>query len=279
MESVLIQDPVLTENSVVLKDSVLPKNAGLGQKIQPKAPAVDFLGWANLVFGRINNRFNHGEASDVMAWANETFGNGLSIGTSFGTSGIVLMDLALRLNPEVDIFYIDTDFFFPETHALIGRLQQHYQRGFRVVKTNVTVAQQEKRYGPKLYENDPNLCCHVRKVEPLRQALADSTAWATALRHDQSSTRAQTSMVQWNTRYNVVKLAPLVRWTETDIWEYIHEHGLPYNELHDRNYPSIGCWPCTQPVLPGQDLRAGRWQGFNKTECGLHVDSTNGAGI
>jgi len=279
MESVLIQQPVLTENRVVMKDSAFPKNSSLNLKTPEKAPAADFLGWANLVFGRINNHFGHSEASDVMAWSAQTFGTGLSIGTSFGASGIVLMDLALQLNHDVDIFYIDTDYFFPETHTLIERLQQHYQRGFRVVKTNVTIAQQEKRYGPKLYENDPNLCCHVRKVEPLRQALADSTAWATALRHDQSSTRAQMPMVQWNTRYNVVKIAPLVHWTETDIWQYIHEHGLPYNELHDRNYPSIGCWPCTKPVKPGEDLRAGRWQGFNKTECGLHVDNTNGGGI
>ncbi|MFN8492947.1 MAG: phosphoadenylyl-sulfate reductase [Caldilineaceae bacterium] len=279
MEAVLTMDPVSTKNTVEpipFKNSSSVKQGNTANK----APASDALSWANLVFARLNNRFGHGEANDVMAWASETFGTGLSIGTSFGTSGIVLMDLALQVNPDVDIFYIDTDFFFPETHALIARLEQHYQRGFRAVKTNLTVAQQEKRYGPKLYENDPNLCCHLRKVEPLKQALADSTAWATALRRDQASTRTNTPMVQWNTRYNLVKLAPMVRWTETDIWQYIHEHQLPYNELHDRNYPSIGCWPCTKPVQPGEDLRSGRWQGKDKIECGIHLDNnTDGAGI
>lgn len=279
MEAVLTMDPVSMKNAV---EPIQFKNAGTAKNgnTANKAPAPDALSWANLVFGRLNNRFGHGEANDVMAWAIETFGNGLSIGTSFGTSGIVLMDLALQVNPDVDIFYIDTDFFFPETHTLIDRLEQHYQRGFRAVKTNLTIAQQDKRYGPKLYENDPNLCCHVRKVEPLKQALADSTAWATALRRDQASTRTNTPMVQWNTRYNLVKLAPMVRWTETDIWQYIHEHQLPYNELHDRNYPSIGCWPCTKPVKPGEDLRSGRWQGKDKIECGIHLDNnTDGAGI
>ncbi|CAN5801386.1 phosphoadenylyl-sulfate reductase [soil metagenome] len=264
-------------------DSVMTQSSVLTQKpaaATTKAPASDMLGWANLVFGRLNNRFDRGEPKEVLEWAVETFGTGLSIGTSFGASGIVMMDMAFNLNPEIDIFYIDTGFFFPETHALIERLQQHYQRGFRSVTTNISIAQQEKRYGPKLYENDPNLCCHIRKVEPLRTALADSTAWATALRHDQSSTRTQAAMVTWNTRYNVVKLAPLVRWTETDIWQYIHEHDLPYNELHDQNYPSIGCWPCTRAVKPGEDLRSGRWQGTDKKECGIHFEmNANGAGI
>jgi phosphoadenosine phosphosulfate reductase len=247
--------------------------------LAPKPPASDFPAWTNQGFMQLNNRFDQGEACDVLAWAIETFGNGLSIGTSFGASGIVLMDLALQLNHAVDIFYIDTDYFFPETYTLIERLQAHYQRSFRVVKTNLTIAQQEKSYGPLLYQNDPNLCCHVRKVLPMSQALADSTAWATAVRHDQASTRANTPMVQWNTRYNVVKVAPLVRWTETEIWHYIHEHDLPYNALHDRHYPSIGCWPCTKPVKPGEELRAGRWQGFNKTECGLHLDNVSRAEI
>jgi len=279
MDTVLMDTPLM-QSAVLPQTSLAPQRKAASEKVAPEKTGPDLLIWANLVFGRINKRFERGEASDVLAWASETFGSGLSIGTSFGTSGLVMMDLALRQNPEVDIFYIDTGFFFPETLTLIERLQQHYQRGFRVVQTNVTIAQQDKRYGPKLYENDPNLCCHVRKVEPLRQALADSTAWATALRHDQASTRANTAMVQWNSRYNLVKLAPLVRWTETDIWQYVHEHGLPYNELHDQNYPSIGCWPCTKPVKPGEDLRAGRWQGFNKVECGLHVDTNvDGSGI
>jgi phosphoadenosine phosphosulfate reductase len=236
---------------------------------QPE-PQIGVQDWTRLVFARLSHRYQHSDGVDLLAWATETFGAGLSIGTGFGASGIVLMDMALRINPDADIFYIDTGYFFPETLALINRLEVHYQRSLRRVTSDLTIEQQEKRFGPKLYENDPNLCCQVRKVWPLKKALADSTAWVTALRHDQSSTRKEVRMVQWNDRYNVVKIAPLAFWTEADIWQYIHEHRLPYNTLHDQNYPSIGCWPCTRPVNTGDDLRAGRWAGLDKKECGLH---------
>lgn len=229
-----------------------------------------FLDWTRLVFTRLSNRFDAAAATDLLRWSIQTFGTGLTIGTSFGASGIVLMDLAVRIQPDVDIFYIDTGYFFPETMQLIDRLEEHYQRTFRRVATQLTFQEQEKRYGPTLYQNDPDLCCHLRKVAPMKQALADSTAWVSALRHDQASTRKEVPMVQWNERYNIVKIAPLIHWAEADIWTYIHEHKLPYNELHDRNYPSIGCWPCTHAVQAGDDLRAGRWRGSAKVECGLH---------
>ncbi|MFN8487040.1 MAG: phosphoadenylyl-sulfate reductase [Caldilineaceae bacterium] len=275
MEPVLTQSPVSVEDVLPIGHSSVTPNASSA----PKSPASDFLDRVNLNCNQFNRRFEQGAALNILAWAIETFGQGLSIGTSFGASGIVLMDLALQISRRVDIFYIDTGYFFPETYTLIDRLQEHYQRDFRVIKTDLTIAQQAKRYGPLLYQNDPNLCCHVRKVLPMHEALAERTAWATALRHDQASTRANTPVVQWNMRYKIIKVAPLVHWTEADIWQYIHEHGLPYNELHEQGYPSISCWPCTQPVKPGEDLRAGRWQGFNKTECGLHLDHGNQVAI
>jgi phosphoadenosine phosphosulfate reductase len=234
-------------------------------------PSVGFLQWTYTVFTRLNARFEHGSAQGTLAWAIETFGSGLSIGTSFGASGIVLMDLALKIQPDVDIFYIDTGYFFPETAQLIQKLENHYQRNFRRVAPAQSVEEQSQQYGPQLYQRDPDLCCYLRKVEPLQQALHDSTAWATAVRRDQSSTRTQTPAIGWNERYNVVKISPLVYWTEAEIWQYVQSQKLPYNELHDRNYPSIGCWPCTRAVKPGEDLRAGRWQGFAKVECGLHL--------
>jgi phosphoadenosine phosphosulfate reductase len=233
---------------------------------------TDFLDWTHLVFSRLNNQFEHGTAEHILNWALETFGNGLSLGTSFGASGIVLMDLTLRLQPDVDIFYIDTGFFFPETKELIQRLEGHYQRPFRRVSTNLSVEEQDRQYGPKLYQREPDLCCYLRKVEPLQKALNDSTAWATALRRDQASSRTRTPAVVWNQRYNIVKLSPLIRWSESDIWDYVRMHRLPYNSLHDSNYPSVGCWPCTRAVQPGEDLRAGRWSGTAKTECGLHLN-------
>lgn len=249
-------------------------SASLTQTVSPIAssPAAPggFLDWTRLVFTRLSSRFDAAATTDLLRWSIQTFGTGLSIGTSFGASGIVLMDLALQIQPDVDIFYIDTGYFFPETHQLITRLERRYQRTFRRVATQLSVQEQEKRYGPKLYQNDPDLCCHLRKVSPMKQALTDSTAWVSALRRDQSSTRKEVPMVQWNERYNIVKISPLIHWQESDIWDYIHDRDLPYNELHDRNYPSIGCWPCTRAVQSGDDLRAGRWQGSNKIECGLH---------
>jgi phosphoadenosine phosphosulfate reductase len=226
--------------------------------------------WKHLPVLDLSNRFQNSSVLDLLTWAVETFSTGLSIGTGFGASGIVLMDLALSINADVDIFYIDTGYFFPETLDLIRRLEQHYQRSLRRVVSELTIAQQEKRFGPALHRNDPNLCCQLRKVAPLKQALADRTAWATALRQDQSSSRKEVGMIQWNERYDVVKLSPLAHWTEADIWQYIHEKKLPYNTLHDQSYPSIGCWPCTQPVREGDDLRSGRWHGLEKKECGLH---------
>lgn len=235
----------------------------------PASTDITVSDWSRVVFSRLSHRFQNGSGIDLLAWAVETFGNGLSIGTGLGASGIVLMDLALQINPDVDIFYIDTGYFFPETLDLIKRLEQHYQRNLRRVSAG-SIEQQTKRFGPQLYANDPDLCCQLRKVGPLKQALADSTAWVTALRRDQSSTRKDVGMIQWNERYQVVKIAPLAHWTEEDIWQHIREHNLPYNTLHDQSYPSIGCWPCTKPVQAGEDIRSGRWQGTEKKECGLH---------
>jgi phosphoadenosine phosphosulfate reductase len=235
------------------------------------APQAGFLQWSHLVFARLNARYEQGPAEGILAWAIDTFGTGLTLGTSFGASGLVLMDMALKLQPDVDIFYIDTGFFFPETQSLIGRLEQHYQRSLRRVAPAHTPEQQAEQYGPALYGRDPDLCCQLRKVVPLQTALVDATAWATALRRDQAKTRTQTPAITWNERHNVVKVAPLIHWREAEIWGYIHTHAIPYNRLHDQGYPSIGCAPCTRMVQPGEDLRAGRWAGQTKTECGLHL--------
>lgn len=234
-------------------------------------PMVEFLNWTNLVFSRLNMRFEHSAPQHILGWGLENYGQGLTIGTSFGASGMALMDMALEIQPDVDIFYIDTGYFFPETEALIARAEARYGRTFRRVATPLSVDDQAQQYGPRLYERDPDLCCYLRKVEPLETALKSATAWVTALRRDQSSSRAKTPAVSWNERYNVVKIAPLSMWTEEEIWAYIREHDVPYNQLHDRDYPSIGCWPCTRAVRPGDDPRSGRWFGTSKVECGLHV--------
>jgi phosphoadenosine phosphosulfate reductase len=238
--------------------------------------ASSFDSWQLVFFSRLNRRFEHASAEEILRWAIADFGAGLSIGTSFGANGMVMIDMALRIDPDVDIFYIDTGYFFPETYDLIDRAQRHYQRTFRRITPALSIEQHEESHG-RLYEIDPDRCCHLRKVEPLVNALHDSTAWVTALRRDQSKTRASTAVVRWNARHNVVKIAPLVHWSEREIWDYVDAHHVPYNALHEQSYPSIGCWPCTRAVAPGEDPRAGRWAGMAKTECGLHW--ANGGGI
>ena len=240
----------------------------ISSAILPQNEAFD--AWQHAFFARLSRRFESAPAEDILTWAITDFGTGLSIGTSFGASGMVLMDLALRIDPDVDIFYVDTGYFFPETHDLIQRTQERYGRALRRVTPEQTIPRHEATYGPTLYAQDPDLCCQIRKIQPMEAALRDSTAWVSALRRDQSSTRTQTPILRWNGRHGVAKIAPLARWNEEDVWNYVHSHNLPYNELHDRNYPSIGCWPCTRPVKAGDDLRAGRWSGMTKTECGLH---------
>ena len=226
--------------------------------------------WQPPSISQLNCRLETKSAEEILQWSIEQFGDGFSIGSAFGASGMALIDMAVRINPDVDIFYIDTDYFFPESLALIDRAQRHYNRPFRRVASDTSVAEQEQTYGLQLYRSDADKCCNIRKVVPMAKALKGNTAWVSALRRDQSPTRAGTPVLRWNDKYGVVKISPLARWTEADVWAYIHQHNVPYNELHEQNYPSIGCWPCTQPVQPGDDLRAGRWVGLNKVECGLH---------
>lgn len=226
--------------------------------------------WIAQVQRDLNGELENAPPQEILRWGIATYRSGFSIGTAFGASGMALIDMALDIDADVDIFYIDTGFFFTETLALIERVEQYYGRAFRSVTPDLSVDEQAAQHGPQLYRRNPDLCCHMRKVLPLKQALAGRTAWTTALRRDQSPSRANTPVVQWNERHSLVKIAPLATWTEADVWCYIHKHDVPYNELHDQNYPSIGCWPCTRAVQPGEDLRAGRWPGRQKTECGLH---------
>jgi phosphoadenosine phosphosulfate reductase len=215
-------------------------------------------------------RLQGASPQEILMWALDTFGSGLTIGTGFGVSGMALIDMALRLQPDADIFYIDTDFFFPETLALVEEAQRYFGRTFRRISPELSVEEQEARYGPRLYHHNPNLCCHLRKVKPLQEALRGRTAWVTALRRDQSPSRAQTPVVRWNQRYGLAKVSPLAGWTEDEVWHYVRANRVPYNELLNRDYGSVGCWPCTRAVQPGESPRAGRWPATDKTECGLH---------
>ncbi|WP_459865071.1 phosphoadenylyl-sulfate reductase [Calditerricola yamamurae] len=208
---------------------------------------------------------------ELLALAVERFGTKVALACSFGAEDVVLVDMLVKINPEVPIFYLDTDKHFCETYETRDRLSARYGISFVQVKPALTLEEQAARYGERLWERDPNLCCNLRKVAPLAGFLREFDAWITGIRREQAPTRANARKVEWDAKFGVVKFNPLADWTFKDVWRYIHENNVPYNPLHDRGYPSIGCECCTRPVKPGEDFRAGRWAGFNKTECGLHT--------
>ncbi|MGG4452239.1 phosphoadenylyl-sulfate reductase [Brevibacillus porteri] len=207
---------------------------------------------------------------DVLVNAVENYAASLILAASFGAEDVVLIDMLHKLAPTIPVFYLDTNIHFAETYDTRDKLQARYGMTFIQVQPQLTLAEQAEKHGDKLWEREPNLCCEIRKVEPLKRVLSNYQAWITGIRREQSPTRANTKKVEWDEKFDLVKFNPLADWTEAQVWEYIHAHDVPYNPLHDRNYPSIGCRVCTRAVMPGQDSRSGRWSGFEKTECGLH---------
>ncbi len=220
----------------------------------------------------LNANFETAYPQDVLRWAADTFGLKLAVVTSFQPTGIVTLHMLTEIAPETPVLTLDTGLLFPETYALMDDLEARLNLRLIRVRPEQTVEAQAEQYGPALWERNPDRCCELRKVVPLDRALVGYDAWITGLRRDQSKGRATTPILSWDRKYQKVKISPLATWTEDMIWTYIQAHELPYNELHDRNYPSIGCFPCTQPVAPdATDARAGRWSASTKTECGIHV--------
>jgi phosphoadenosine phosphosulfate reductase len=213
-----------------------------------------------------------GEAKDAIAWSTDTYPGRVSLSCSFGgPSGMALLDLALAVEPRLPVFCIDTELLFPETYALVRRVEAQYNIHVDMVRPLRTVAEQGDEHGPQLWGRNPDACCGMRKVEPLRRYLRPYDAWLTGVRREQTATRATMRSVDWDEGLQVVKIAPLADWSDEDVWAYIKERNVPVNTLHFEGYPSIGCTKCTRPVAAGEDARAGRWTGFDKTECGIHV--------
>ena len=208
----------------------------------------------------------------VLRWAFATFGQDVALASAFGAEGMVLIDMASRIRPGFRVFTLDTEFLFPETYDLMDRVQKRYAIKLERVLPALTPEAQEKAYGPALWARDPDRCCQLRKVEPLMSKLTEMRAWITALRRDQTASRAQAGKVEWDAKFQRVKINPLADWTAEMVKHYIVRHKVPYNSLHDQGYPSIGCTHCTRAVRPGDDPRSGRWAGFGKTECGLHLE-------
>ncbi len=222
---------------------------------------------------QISNQFEQRNPQDALRWGIEQFRGGITLACSFGAEDVALVDMIARIDRSVPVFYLDTDYLFPETIEVRDRIAAKYGMSPVAVKPRLTIEQQAALHGPDLFGRQPDLCCKIRKVEPLRAHLGNFQAWITGIRRDQAPTRANAGLVEWDKVFNLVKLNPLARWTSNDVWTYIRSHGVPYNLLHDRNYPSIGCFPCTRPVAPGEDPRAGRWANFAKKECGLHTEN------
>ena len=214
-------------------------------------------------------QFENESAETVVKWAVETFPN-ITFACSFGAEDVVLVDILQKISPKTDIFYLDTDFHFQETYETRDRLIEKYGMSFVEVKPHLTPAEQAAQYGEELWKSNPNECCNIRKVQPLTNILSKYDAWITGIRRDQAPTRANAKKVEYDVKFGLVKFNPLASWTSEDVWNYIRENNVIYNPLHDRNYPSIGCEHCTRQVMPGEDPRAGRWSGNDKTECGLH---------
>jgi phosphoadenosine phosphosulfate reductase len=184
---------------------------------------------------------------------------------------MVLLDLAHAIEPALNVFVADTELLFPETYALMERVESRYCITVERVRPGLSVPEQNAVHGDALWARDPDACCTIRKVEPLRAHLRSYDAWMTAIRRDQSSTRTLTSERTWDAAAQIVKVAPLAGWSDDDVWSYVAEHGVPVNTLHFEGFPSIGCTHCTRRVAPGESARAGRWAGFDKVECGIHV--------
>jgi phosphoadenosine phosphosulfate reductase len=217
------------------------------------------------------NRLLGGAAPQrILRWAVE-FHPRLTMATAFGAEGCCLIHMLAEIKPGVRTFNLETGYQFPETLELRERLKERYGIEVELVRPELTVAAYEAKHGGPLYLRRPDQCCHDRKVAPLRRALAGYDAWVSAIRRDQTADRARAAVVQWDAKFGLVKVNPLLRWTRRDVWDFIAAHDVPYNPLHDRGYPSIGCWPCTGAVAEGAGERAGRWAGTGKTECGLHV--------
>ena len=209
------------------------------------------------------------EALAVLTWAGETFGDSFAITSSMADG--LLAHLASRAVPGVNVVFLETGYHFAETIGTRDWISSVLPITLHSIRPSRTVAEQDAEHGARLHERDPDLCCSLRKVQPLAAALAGYTAWGSGVRRDESPSRTGTRVVDWDAKRGMVKVNPLAAWTQDDVDAYLAEHQVPVNPLAELGYASIGCAPCTRPVAPGEDPRAGRWAGKNKVECGLHT--------
>jgi phosphoadenosine phosphosulfate reductase len=208
----------------------------------------------------VSRSFEAKPASAVIAWAYDHFGEGLVLAASF--QDCVLIDIVAKTVPDVEVVFLDTQYHFAETLWYVEQVRSRYDLRLVVEKPRADL--------DDLWHRDPDACCRIRKVEPLERALSGRTAWMSGVRRDETPARAKTPVVTYDIGRGLVKVNPIATWTDADVAGYVRDHDLPQHPLAERGYASIGCWPCTRPVAEGEDARAGRWAGMEKTECGLH---------
>lgn len=227
--------------------------------------------WTEAELSAVAGELEGQGAEAALQWAFANFAQGeISLACSFGAEDVALVDIVSKLRPGARVFYLDTGVLFCQTYEVIEQIKARYDITLEQYLPLITLQEQAALHGDALWSANPDACCGIRKVEPLGRALAPLKSWITGIRREQSPTRVNARLVEWDAKFGLVKINPLAAWTEKDVWAYILTNGVPYNPLHDQGYPSLGCLPCTRQVKPGEDPRAGRWSGFQKTECGLH---------
>lgn len=224
-----------------------------------------------------NENYAKAPVEEVLSFFIHEFQGSICLSSSLGAEDQVLTHLLLGIDPEFRIFTLDTGRVFPESYDLIAEIRTRYHKSLEIYfPDNRQVEPMVREKGINLfYDSVENRkqCCQVRKVEPLKRALHGMQAWITGIRKDQTLNRFDTKLVEWDDTFNLIKINPLYRWSEKMVWDFIRENNVPYNSLHDKGFPSIGCQPCTRAVAPGEDTRAGRWwwEDQGHKECGLHV--------
>lgn len=230
------------------------------------------------VVADLNARFEEAHPREILRWALRESGlDRVAIASAFQADGTAVIHMAVHIRPDVPVLFLETGFHFAETLQFKRKLTESLGLNAIELRGDYTPESQARTFGERLYERDPDRCCELNKVIPFTRALHDLDCWVTALRRDSAPTRADTPIVEQyelEPGKTLVKVNPIATWTRRDVWRYLAEHELPHNPLYDLGYASIGCAPCTRPVAPGEDERAGRWDGSRKVECGIHVSET-----
>jgi phosphoadenosine phosphosulfate reductase len=264
---------ILSERPRPLHDQSPDLESGDGQLIGSQAADPPLLPTPELLADLAANsqRLEQSTPEEILSWAIERFADKFTMATAFGPEGMTILEMLSRIAPKTWVFNLDTGYQFEETLALRDRVAEVYGIEVELLRPELTVLEYEKLHGGPVYVSNPNQCCADRKLTVLKRAARGMHCWASAIRRDQSPDRAVAPIVGWDKKFHLVKVSPLANWTKKDVWDRIIGRKIPYNPLHDQDYPSVGCKPCTRRISIGEDDRAGRWSGTGKTECGLHT--------